>query len=87
MGCNSSIPIDLDPMIMKTDCKHDKFSEEVIVLPNGSKRNMCQWIPSSGTVKAVVLVAHGLHEHTLVCDKVCHAFTAKDIACFGKDSA
>lgn len=84
MGCNSSSPIDLDPLIMKSECDHDDFSEEIVVLPNGSKRNLLRWIPKSNTIKAVVLVAHGVHEHALICDRVCHAFTSKDVACFGE---
>jgi alpha-beta hydrolase superfamily lysophospholipase len=56
-----------------------------VVILNGRKRNSVKWIPSKGHIKAVVVIAHGLHEHALRYCDIAHALTAKGYAVFALD--
>lgn len=92
MGQHPSISLsDLDPLAFKEPCDHDIFKEELVTLPTSDiykcigKRNITSWIPKSELVKGVVFICHGLHEHSLVFDRLAHALTAVHIACFGID--
>ena len=39
--------------------------EEKIVEINGERRNRCHWTPTGQKPKGLVLISHGLHEHSL----------------------
>jgi len=56
-------------------CDHDEFEEKSVEL--GSKkraRHVMSWLPKT-PAKAVVIIAHGLHEHGMRYFAVAHALT------------
>jgi hypothetical protein len=77
MGCNSSVPLNLDPWVFREFCDHDIRNEEIVFLGNGSKRNIISWIPRLGQIKAIVFICHSLHDHSLMYDSLCHSITKK----------
>lgn len=63
--------------------EHDIFEEKKVELGKHS-RHVMSWIPKT-TAKAVVVIAHGLHEHGMRYYAVAHSLTAKNFAVYALD--
>ena len=62
MGLAQSKPIVYEELYMKSD--EVNFAETPIMIRN-AERNMAHWLPKDSTTKAIIIVAHGLDEHSL----------------------
>jgi alpha-beta hydrolase superfamily lysophospholipase len=62
-----------------------ELSDETIVSLNSRKRNTVKWLPTKGHIRGVVVIAHGLHEHSLRYSDLAHALTTKGFAVFAID--
>ena len=65
MGCNNSKEVVEYAEILDHCVSPDVVFHEEITSVNGSNRNVVSWLPESLPVKAIVLISHGLNEHSL----------------------
>lgn len=98
MGCGSSSnlapPKDADVKYMKVPCDHDTLSEarrpDIAILKAGEAtkyRNVCEWTPQSGSIKGLIFISHGMHEHALRYYNFAHTLTAKGYKVIAIDHA
>ena len=60
------------------------FTEQIIDI-RGERRNVVKWLPTGQTPKGLVLISHGLYEHSLRYAGLAHALTAKGYAVMAID--
>ena len=72
MGCNSSIPANEN--LWTTEDSVDATFTEGLAELNKANRNVMSWIPNdSSSIKGVIYLSHGLHEHGRRYYKVSHS--------------
>jgi len=64
MGCTGSTQIEYVEILDQCVAPDVVFHEEIVTV-NGGQRNTATWLPETLPVKAVVLISHGLNEHSL----------------------
>ena len=60
------------------------FMENIVII-NGQRRNVARWMPVNKAPKALVLIAHGLHEHALRYYRLAHSLVANGYGVIGID--
>lgn len=90
MGCSASSPaLEQNSVeVYKAVVEHDTFTESTILIDDlvSGKRNITKWIPNNTeTIKGVVFISHGLHEHSLRYYGLAHALTSKGYEVYGID--
>jgi hypothetical protein len=85
----SKPPIEYTSESYYTSSPHDNFDEKFVAL-GGEKdaaalkfRNVVSWTPEEP--KAIVLICHGLHDHSIRYHKLAHALTAQRFVVYGMD--
>lgn len=92
MGATSAKPETIDISSFCGIPDHCEFTEQLIDI-NGHSRNISAWIPTGGTtangqlphpprppVQGMVLISHGLNEHSLSYYRLAQLFVQKNYA-------
>jgi hypothetical protein len=76
MSCCAA-PVDMSDKTYYAAVEHEVFVEKKVELgPKKHSRHIMSWLPKT-TAKAVVVIAHGLHEHGMRYYTVAHALTGR----------
>jgi alpha-beta hydrolase superfamily lysophospholipase len=77
MGSHQSTANQLEDKPFDEPAEWTVFSEKIVELSAGVKRNVVRWAPKGMEMKGIALICHGLHEHSLRYFKVANALTRK----------